>query len=72
MDIIGAVSFSALLVSLFILLLILRRRSTIDEIKGLFLGLIIIIYTSISGLNITSILFTFTAFVGMGMGCSKK
>lgn len=77
MGIIGAVGFAGLLISLFITLFILRQRAASDEIKGLFTGItafimVILIYTIGSGLNITSVLFTFSAFAGMGLGCSNK
>jgi O-antigen ligase len=73
----GFASFSLLFISLFAIFFMLRRRSNIDEVKGLFLGLImftvvIIIYTSVSGLNLTSNLFTYSALAGIGWGCSNK
>ena len=74
MGIIGTVVFAGLLISLFITLFILRQWATSDEMRGLFTGLaafviVIFIYLLGSGLNITSILFTYCAFVGMGLGC---
>ncbi len=77
MGIIGAVSFAGLCIVLFIILFILRRRVTSDEMKGLLTGLaiftiVILIYLLGSGLNITAVLFTFSAFAGMGLGCSNK
>lgn len=73
---IGIMSFVGLFISLFITGLILRHNSVSYEINGLFSAMltyiiIIIIYTMGSGLNITPILFTFFALVGMGFGCEE-
>ncbi len=77
MGIIGVVGFAGLFIALFTILFILRRRVTSDEMKGLLTGLVIftiviLIYLLGSGLNITAVLFTFSAFAGMGLGCSNK
>jgi hypothetical protein len=77
MGIIGAVTFAALLISIFITFLILGQRIASDEIKGLFNGLavftvIFVIYTFGGNLNNVSILYPYCAFVGIGLGCSKK
>jgi len=74
MGIIGSVSFAGLVIALFGILFICRQRATFYEMKGLFTGLaaytmVILIYSMGSGLNITSIIFTYSAFVGMGLGC---
>jgi hypothetical protein len=73
LGIVGSVTFVAVLISLIIILLILRIWATSDEVGGLFSGLVVItilicIYSLYTGLNITSILFTYSAFVGMGVG----
>jgi len=77
LGIIGTLSFAGLLISLLITFLILRHRATSDEMKGLSTGLatfiiVMFIYFIGNGLNITPILFTYSAFVGMGLGFSRK
>jgi len=72
--IIGVICFAWLFVSLAIMLFILKKKATTPETKGLYEGLltyivVILIYTFGSGLNITSVIFTYTALVGMGLGC---
>ena len=62
---------------MFIIIFALRQQATSEELKGLFTGLatsiiIILIYLFGSGLNIAPVLFTYCAFVGMGLGCSYK
>jgi hypothetical protein len=74
LGVVGSVTFIVMLISLVIILLILRIWATSDEVGGLFSGLVVItvlifIYSLYTGLNITSILFTYSAFVGMGLGC---
>jgi len=75
--IIGALSFAALLVALIVMLLILKIWSSSEEVSGLFTGLVIItliifIYSLYTGLNITSILFTYSAIVGMAVGSESQ
>ncbi len=77
MGIIGAVGFAGLFISLFVIFYIARQQAASDEVKELFTGLtiftiVILIYCLGLGLNITSILFTFSAIAGMGLGCSDK
>lgn len=75
--IVGFACFIWLFVLLAIMLFILRRKTFSHEIKGLYTGLltyiiVILIYTWGSGLNITENLFTYSAFVGIGLGCGTK
>jgi O-antigen ligase len=77
MGIVGTVSFTGLLAVIFIIILSLRQYTASEEMRSLFTGLaaftmVVLIYTTNSGLNLTSILFTYTAFAGMGLGCSNK
>ena len=70
--IIGTVLFAGLLFSLLITHLIIRQRTT-NEIRDLFTGFtiattIIFIYTFGSGLNLTSLLFTYSALAGTALG----
>jgi hypothetical protein len=75
--IIGALSFASLLIALIVVLLILKIWSSSEEVSGLFTGLVVItliifIYSLYTGLNITSILFTYSAIVGMAIGCEGQ
>jgi O-antigen ligase len=75
--IVGTLNFCALLISLNLIFFMLRKQVASEEMRGLFFGvmiftIVIIIYTSGSGLNLTSILFTYSALVGMGLGSSKN
>ncbi len=72
--IIGTINFAGILIALFIVLLILKREAAYNEIKRFYEGLsigviVIIIYTFSNGLNITPVLFTWSALVGVGLGC---
>ncbi len=74
MGIMGTILFAGFFISLFITFFILRRWAASEEMRGLFTGLaafviVILIYSLGSGLNITSILFTYCAIAGMGLGC---
>ena len=74
--IIGTAAFAGILISLFLIFYISGRKALSDEMRGLFNGLatftvIIIIYSMGSGLNLTPVLFTYSAFAGMGLGCES-
>lgn len=76
LGIIGVLSFVLLFIVLVIILVILRIWATSDEIGGLFTALavftvLIFIYSGFTGLNRTSILFTYSAFIGIGIGCAN-
>jgi hypothetical protein len=75
--IVGIASFSAIIISLFVLLYLLRQARTSFEEKGLFTGLmmytiVILIYAFGSGLILGAVLFTYCAFFGMGMGAQDR
>ena len=74
MGIAGIVFFAAILISLLIGLLIIIKRTSSDEIKSMSAGLAsfmaaILVYLLGSGLNATCILYTYTALIGMILGC---
>ena len=53
------------------------QKSYQKELKGLFAGLmivltIILIFTIASGLNFAPLVYSFSAFVGMALGCRDK
>jgi O-antigen ligase len=71
--IIGVILFINLFFFLFITLYKLREHTISQDMKNLFSGLIvfipcILIYTIGSGINIAPVLFTYCAFVGIGLG----
>lgn len=71
--ILGVFGFIGLFISILVILSILRQRASSEEIRGLFTALIIytfviVIYSLGSGLNVAALLFTYSAFVGMGLG----
>lgn len=71
--IVGIVSFTMFLVAIIVVLLILKIWASSKEVSGLFTGLIVItliifIYSLYSGLNLTPVLFTYSAFTGMVIG----
>lgn len=71
--IIGAVCFGGLFIMLFLVLDNLERQSMIKERQGLFSSLkvflgCILIYSLGTSINITPVLFTYCAFVGIGLG----
>jgi O-antigen ligase len=73
MGIVGALLFINLIVFLFITLYKLREQAMSQDMKNLFSGLIvfipcILIVTIGSGINIAPVLFTYCAFIGMGVG----
>jgi hypothetical protein len=75
--IVGTLAFASLFISLTVVLLILKIWSSSEEISGLFTGLVIItliifIYSLYTGLNITSILFTYSAIAGMAIGSESR
>ncbi len=75
MGIVGVLLFINLIVFLFIALYKLKEQTMSQDMKNLFSGLIvfipcILIYTIGSGINIAPVLFTYCAFVGMGLGSS--
>lgn len=77
MGIIGTVAFAGFFITLFITFFMLRQRAVSDEMRGLFTGLaiyiiVIFIYTLGTVLNVIPVLFTYCAFVGIGLGCSNK
>ncbi len=69
-------TFVLLLLSIYILLILHTQESGPPEAGDLASGLasyviVIFIYLIGSGLNVTSVIFTFSAFVGMRLGCEK-
>jgi len=75
--IIGIGCFAWIFISLFKSLSILRKEALSYEVKGLFRGLIInliliLSYTFGSSLNVPPIIFTYFAFVGIGLGCGME
>jgi hypothetical protein len=73
LGIVGGISFALLLILLIIILTVLRIWATSVEVGGLFTGLalftVVILICSVgSDMNIVPILFTYSAFVGMGIG----
>lgn len=77
LGLIGSMTFVALFISLFAALSILKNRADHEEIKGLFAGLltftaVIIIYCFGLRLNYPVILFTYSAFFGLGLGIINK
>lgn len=75
--IIGTLFYAYIFVSLFVIFIILRKEAYSEEIKGLFSGLttfiIVIVIYSLGGIfNFTSVMFTYLAFAGIGLGCADK
>jgi O-antigen ligase len=73
LGVVGALFFINLIMALFITLYRLRKQAKSMEMKNLFSALMvfivcIMIYTLGSGINIAPILFTYCAFVGIGLG----
>jgi glucose uptake protein GlcU len=71
---VGTTLFAALLISIIFALFGVRKQANDDDTKNLLAGLalatlMVFFYTMGSGLNNTSFLFTYSAFVGMAMGC---
>jgi len=76
LGIIGVMAFVVFSVSLLVIFFIARQRTNSDEMKNLFIGLILftvfnLINTLSSSLNIISILYPYSAFVGIGLGSSR-
>jgi O-antigen ligase len=72
--IVGTLCFINLVITLFVLLHISRRRKVPEELKNLFLALMvflicILIYSIGGGINTTYVLFTYNAFVGIAFRC---
>ncbi len=77
MGIIGTVAFSGLFISLLVVFFVLRKRTSLEEMRNLLDGLItytiiILIYNFGSRLNVPPVLFTYCALAGMGLGCVGK
>lgn len=77
MGIVGILAFSGLLLTTLALLFILRKRTSLEELKGLSTGLIIymmvvVFYTVGLGLNIPAVFYTYCALTGIGFGCMEK
>jgi hypothetical protein len=78
MGINGVLVFIAFFISLFTVLFELRKRTKFGEIRNLYTGLVlftivILIYISLgSGLNVTPVITTYAAFVGMGLSISNN
>ena len=77
MGILGVIAYCLFFLTLIVVLLILRIWASSLEIGNLLVGLLIITMTLISfttytGLNNTSLLFTFSAIVGMTIGSEKE
>jgi hypothetical protein len=77
MGIIGTISFAGFIIIFLMTLFVSREHAVLDEKRGIFAGLtvflmVILIYTIGSGLNLTSVLFTYSAFAGIIFGCSNR
>lgn len=77
MGIVGIAAFAGFIITLVLLFYSLYRKAGIHELKGLFEGLIIFtlvlaIYPFGIKLNIVSVLYSFSALAGMGLGCSDQ
>ena len=75
--IIGFLSFAAFFIILSVILFLLNQKTYDDDLKGLSSGLmivlaIIIIFTLASGLNYAPLVFSFSAFTGMALGCMNN
>lgn len=75
--IIGTLVFAGIFISLFLMLTLLKQKTSSEEMRGLLAGLkayiiVILVYTLGASLNLTSILFTYSSFVGMALGCTRK
>jgi len=73
----GSLCFIMFILTLFTVLYYARDRSVDYELNKLFSGLMIfticVIFFSIGGgINISAVLYTFCAFVGIGLGCLSK
>jgi O-antigen ligase len=69
----GTLCFINLIAVLLIYLYKLRGQAPFEELKGLFSALMmfmvcILLYTTGSGINIAPVLFTYFAFIGIGLG----
>ena len=74
--IIGAGAFAAWFFSLIVVFYYLRQQAVSYELNGLFTGLILFtiiipIFALGIKLNISEVLFTYSAFAGMGLGCTS-
>jgi O-antigen ligase len=74
MGIVGTLCFINLIFTLFLLLHITRRLRVPEELKNLFFALMvflicILIYSIGGSINLTYVLFTYNAFVGIALGC---
>ncbi|MBI5099729.1 MAG: O-antigen ligase family protein [Nitrospirae bacterium] len=77
MGVIGSLLFINLIIILLITLYKLREQDMSQDMKNLLLALIvfipcILIYTIGSGINIAPVLFTYCAFVGIGLGSCQN
>lgn len=77
MGIVGVISFCLLFISISVVLLILRIWASSNNIGNLFVGLFIItltivMFTTYTGLANTSLMFTFSAIIGMAIGSEKE
>ncbi|MBI5056319.1 MAG: O-antigen ligase family protein [Nitrospirae bacterium] len=72
----GIICFAGIFISLTTTLFALKNKAPSNEIKGLFTGLImyvviLLIYTFGYDLNVPPVIFTFSAFIGMGLSCER-
>lgn len=75
--IVGTAAFAGLLLILFVTFLISARESAVDEVKGLFVGLmlfmiVLILFSFGAILNHPVILVTYSALAGMALGCKES
>jgi hypothetical protein len=73
LGVVGTTLIAVLLISIFFTLFGVRKKAKDDDTRNLLAGLalatlMIFVYTMGSGLNDTSFLFTYSAFVGIGLG----
>lgn len=77
MGIVGIAAFAGFIITLVVLFYSLYRKAGTYELRGLFEGLVIftlvvVIYPFGIKLNVVSVLFSFSALAGMGLGCSDQ
>lgn len=75
--IIGFLNFAVFFLIMSMIFFMESQRASLYELKGLFAGLMIVltiifIFTLGSGLNFAPLVFTFSAFAGMALGCREE
>ena len=77
MGIVGVSVFAGLILTIFVILRLFRKKTSTDYLRNLYMGLmvymvVICFYTLGLGLNIPSILFTYCALTGVGLACVEN